>query len=95
MSLPPTTPRLLTWHAMFLLFCNSDYFFIFVKNNSINMAKPIRNTPVLFGEDAKQFLAEISMLPSADEREKERARIQDSVQEFLQLISKKKATTSK
>jgi len=24
------------------------------------MAKPIRNTPILYGKDAKQFLAEIN-----------------------------------
>ena len=26
------------------------------------MAKPIRNTPILYGKDAKQFLAEIEKM---------------------------------
>ena len=32
------------------------------------MAKPIRNTPILYGKDAKQFLAEIENLPSSEEQ---------------------------
>lgn len=54
------------------------------------MAKPIRNTPILYGKDAKRFLAEIEKLPSAEERRKERARIDANVYYFLALIEEMK-----
>lgn len=54
------------------------------------MAKPIRNTPILYGKDAKQFLAEIENLPPLEERKKERARIDTEVNYFLNLIEKMK-----
>lgn len=50
------------------------------------MAKPIRNTPILYGKDAKRFLAEIEKLPSAEERRKERARIDANVESLKQMI---------
>ena len=50
------------------------------------MARPIRNTPILMGRDADRFLHEISVLPSTEERRKERARIQESAQQFLSLV---------
>ena len=52
------------------------------------MAKPIRNTPILYGKDAKQFLAEINILPSIEERKKERARIEENVKYFMEQIEK-------
>lgn len=52
------------------------------------MARPIRNTPALHGKDAERFLAEISMLPSQDERSRERERINKSVDSFMALIAK-------
>lgn len=58
------------------------------------MARPIRNTPVLYGEDAEKFLADIAVLPSPEERKKERERIQESVKDFLQLIAKKRESSS-
>lgn len=54
---------------------------------SVIMARPIRNTPILMGEDAERFLHEISVLPSEEERKKERARIEASAQQFLALVS--------
>ena len=54
------------------------------------MAKPIRNTPILYGKDAKQFLAEIKNLPSSEELKKERARIDAEVNYFLTEIEKMK-----
>ena len=54
------------------------------------MARSIRNTPTLYGEDAERFLAEIALLPSPEERKKERERIRSSVKDFLQLIEEKK-----
>ena len=54
------------------------------------MAKPIRNTPILYGKDAKQFLAEIKNLPSSEERKKERACIDAEVNYFLTEIEKMK-----
>lgn len=55
------------------------------------MARPIRNTPALYGKDAERFLAEISVLPSAEERKRERERIHESVSEFMTLVSRHKA----
>lgn len=34
------------------------------------MARPIRNTPTLYGEDAEKFLADIAVIPSYEERKK-------------------------
>lgn len=56
-------------------------------NNNIVMAKPIRNTPILFGEDARRFREEISNLPPAEERRKERARINESVKRLRERIA--------
>ena len=50
------------------------------------MAKPIRNTPILFGEDAKMFLAQIEKRPSTEERKRERARIARSLEELEALV---------
>ena len=54
------------------------------------MARPIRNTPTLYGEDAERFLAEIAVLPSPEERKKEREKIKNSVKDFLKLIAEKR-----
>lgn len=51
------------------------------------MAKPIRNTPILFGEDARRFREEISNLPPAEERRKERVRIKESVKRLRERIA--------
>lgn len=51
------------------------------------MARPIRNTPALYGKDAKRFLAEISTLPSLEERKRERQRIKESVNNFMSLVA--------
>lgn len=52
------------------------------------MARPIRNTPALYGKDAERFLAEISKLPSAEERKRERQRIKQSVSDFMSLVAR-------
>lgn len=52
------------------------------------MARPIRNTPILYGKDAERFLADISQLPPIEERRRERARIEKSVENFLALVDK-------
>ena len=52
------------------------------------MAKPIRNTPILYGEDARRFREEIANLPSPEERRKERARIKESVKRFMEMVEK-------
>ena len=59
------------------------------------MARPIRNTPTLYGEDAERFLADIAVLPSPEERKKARERIQDSVKDFLKLIAEKRNSSSR
>lgn len=51
------------------------------------MARPIRNTPALYGKDAERFLADIAALPSDQERKSERLRINKSVNDFLTLIA--------
>ena len=50
------------------------------------MAKPIRNTPILYGKEAKQFLSEIENLPSAEDCRKERERIEANVERLKNLI---------
>ncbi|MGN0282523.1 MAG: hypothetical protein ACI4B3_09515 [Prevotella sp.] len=50
------------------------------------MARPIRNTPILVGEDAERFLYEISNLPSEEERKKERTRIEAEAQQFVVMV---------
>lgn len=59
----------------------------FAKNKNL-MARPIRNTPALYGKDAERFLADISTLPSEDVRKRERMRIRQSVNEFISTIAK-------
>lgn len=51
------------------------------------MARPIRNTPILYGKDAERFLADISQLPPVEERRRERARINKSVDDFIALVA--------
>lgn len=58
-------------------------------NNNSKMARPIKNTPALYGKDAKRFLAEISVLPSVEERKRERLRIKRSVNEFMSLVAQR------
>ena len=71
-------------------------YYICFKNNFINkinidnMAKPIRNTPILYGKDAKQFLLEIDNLPSMEERKKERARIEANVERLKIMVQNMK-----
>lgn len=50
------------------------------------MARPIRNTPILMGDDAERFLQEISNLPTEEERKKERARIESEAQQFVIMV---------
>lgn len=54
------------------------------------MARPIRNTPALYGEDAERFLADIAVLPSPEQRMKDREEIKNSVKDFLKLIAEKR-----
>lgn len=51
------------------------------------MAKPIRNTPILSGQDALVFNAEIAHLPSLTERKLERERIASSVAQLRSMIA--------
>ena len=52
------------------------------------MAKPIRNTPILFGEDARRFRAEISNLPPIEERRKARQKVEDGAKRFMEMVEK-------
>ena len=38
------------------------------------MARPIKETPILFGEDAKRFLHSVENVKSASEQEKKRVK---------------------
>ena len=50
------------------------------------MAKPIRNTPILYGEDARRFREEISNLPSPEERRKAREKVREGAERFRKLL---------
>lgn len=52
------------------------------------MARPIRNTPILYGKDAEHFLADISQHPPIEERKRERIRIEQSVNDLMALVSR-------
>ena len=52
------------------------------------MAKPIRNTPILFGEDARRFHEEISNLPPIEERRKEREKVEEGAKRFVEMVEK-------
>lgn len=56
------------------------------KQKEKQYGKPIRNTPILYGKDAKQFLAEIKNLPTLEERKKGRARIDANVERLKKMI---------
>lgn len=58
-------------------------------SNDTKMARPIKNTPALYGKDAKRFLAEISDIPSVEERNRERMRIKHNVNEFISLVEQR------
>ena len=47
------------------------------------MARPIRETPILYGDDAKRFLANIENVKPASKEEKERIRA--SYEEIKQM----------
>lgn len=50
------------------------------------MAKPIRNTPILFGEDARRFREEIENLPPIEERRKARQKVEEGARRFVKLL---------
>ena len=44
------------------------------RNNVIIMARPIKETPILYGKDAERFLNEMKDVKPASEEEKKRVR---------------------
>lgn len=50
------------------------------------MARPIRNTPVLWGKDAVEFNAMASQKIPKEERMKERERVNESLKRFKRLF---------
>lgn len=54
------------------------------------MVRSIRNTPILIGEDADRFLHEISILPSDEERRKERAHVEANEQQLVSMVARMK-----
>lgn len=51
------------------------------------MAKPIKNTPILTGEDARRFREEINHLPSLEERALAREKVKRGAQRLRQMIA--------
>ncbi len=52
------------------------------------MARPIRNTPILTGKDATNFINAVSTVPSKANRKTERIRIEDNVNKFKNMLAK-------
>ena len=52
------------------------------------MARPIRNTSILFGEDATEFLRKIKTPIPLEERIAERKKVQEGAARFLELVAK-------
>ena len=50
------------------------------------MARPIRNTPILTGADADNFIAQASVIPSEEQRSQEWERIEESVSHFRNVL---------
>lgn len=50
------------------------------------MAKPIKNTPILYGKDAEFFCLNMQSVPSEVEKKKEQDRIERSLEEFKSLL---------
>ena len=50
------------------------------------MARPIRNTPILFGEDATEFLRKINTPTPETERKKLREKMDKAVSLFKQRV---------
>ena len=51
------------------------------------MAKPIKNTPILFGKDAADFIKKSQEPASDKERQEEQARVKEGAARFRQLVS--------
>lgn len=51
------------------------------------MAKPIRNTPILYGEDARRFREEISNLPPIEDRRKARQKVKQGADRLRKRIA--------
>lgn len=51
------------------------------------MARPIRNTPILFDEDATEFLRKINMPIPQEERMAERKKTQEGAARLLELVA--------
>lgn len=49
------------------------------------MAQPIKNTPMLYGKDAKRFNAQAFSMPPVESRIKERQRIRRSVESLIKF----------
>ena len=58
------------------------------KASNRDMARPIRNTPILFGEDATEFLRQINTPIPEEERKAERKKVQEGAARFLELVKK-------
>ncbi len=52
------------------------------------MARPIKNTPILYGESARRFERQINNLPSPEERMIERQRVEEGARRFEEFLSR-------
>ena len=73
-----------------LNFKKNDYFC--TKQNTINntiMARPIKETPILYGEDAERFVQQMEEVEarSQEEREESRKKFQERVKEAKKYIT--------
>lgn len=50
------------------------------------MATPIRNTPILFGKDARDFLSEINKPIPLEVRIAERKKVEEGARRFTELV---------
>lgn len=52
------------------------------------MARPIKDTPILFGEEAKAFLRQINTPIPEEERKAERKKVEEGAARFLEMVAK-------
>lgn len=51
------------------------------------MAKPIKNTPILYGKDALDFIKKSNEQLSEEKRQEEQARVRENAERFRQMVS--------
>lgn len=57
-----------------MLYSTKHYLCIKFKGKEVSMARPIKETPILYGKDAERFIQEMENVKPASEAEKKRVR---------------------